>query len=116
MGVALENFDPIGRWRTQVEGKADVKSQGLFRSGETIDGIEGLRQYLAQREDTLLEAFTTKLLGYSLGRSVLPTDRATLQAMQESMRANGMSPRSAIHAALTSPQFRQRRDIEIVTK
>lgn len=116
MGVALENFDPIGRWRTKVEGKADVESQGLFRSGETIDGIDGLRDYLGEQEDTLLEAFATKLLGYSLGRSVLPTDKNTLAAMIEAMRANDMSPRAAIHTALTSPQFLQRRDIDLASQ
>lgn len=110
LGVALENFDPIGRWRTKVEGKAPVSSVGEFRSGQTIDGIDGLRAFLAEREDELLEAFCTKMLGYALGRTVLPTDRPTLEEMISAMRANNLSMRAAIHVALTSPQFLQRRD------
>ncbi len=116
LGVALENFDPIGRWRTRIEDKADVKSQGLFRSGETIDGVAGLRAYLAEREEILIDAFTTKLLGYALGRSVLPTDKPTLDAMKEAMSENNLSVRAALHAALTSPQFLTRRDVELASK
>ncbi|MGF1451524.1 MAG: DUF1592 domain-containing protein [Opitutales bacterium] len=110
LGVALENFDPIGRWREKVEGKAPVSSTGQFRSGETIDGIAGLREYLKSREEQLLEAFATKLLGYSLGRSVLPTDKPVIEQMITAMRSNNLSIRSALHVALTSPQFLNRRD------
>jgi len=116
MGVALENFDPIGRWRTRIEDKADVKSQGLFRSGETIDGVAGLRAYLAEREEILIDAFTTKLLGYALGRSVLPTDKPTLDAMKEAMSENNLSVRAALHAVIISPQFLTRRDVELASE
>lgn len=116
MGVALENFDPIGRWRTKIEGTADVISTGEFRSGEQIEGIAGLKDYLREREDTLIEAFNTKLLGYTLGRSVLPTDKPTLEAMEAAMRSNDLSIRAAIRAALTSPQFLYRRDAELASK
>ena len=113
LGVALENFDPIGRWREKVEDKAPVSSRGEFRSGVTIEGASGLRDFLGAQEDRLVEAFATKLLGYALGRSVLPTDQPTLEAMITSMRANGLTVRSALHSALTSPQFLQRRDPEV---
>ena len=116
MGVALENFDPIGRHRTRIEGKAAVISKGEFRSGESIDGISGLKQFLKSREDGLLEAYATKLLGYSIGRSVLPTDKPTLEAMITEMREANLSPRAAIHTALTSPQFLYRRDAELASK
>lgn len=114
MGVALENFDPIGRWRVKIEDKADVISTGEFRSGEKIEGVQGLRNFLRQREDTLVEAFATKLLGYSLGRSVLPRMNRRFRRWIAAMRADGLSMRSAIHTALTSPQFLYRRDAELL--
>jgi len=110
IGVALENFDPIGRWRTEVDGKAPVNPLGEFRSGEAIDGITGLREYLKTRQEQLVEAFAVKLLGYSLGRAVLPTDKPAIEEIVATMEANNYSIRSAVHAALTTPQFLNRSD------
>ena len=38
MGFALENFDAVGRWRTEIGGVA-VDARGELASGETFDGI-----------------------------------------------------------------------------
>ncbi|MGF1451463.1 MAG: DUF1592 domain-containing protein [Opitutales bacterium] len=116
LGVALENFDPVGRWREKVEGKAPVNAKGEFRSGQTIDGLAGLRQFLRSQEEQFLEALVTKLLGYSLGRSVLPTDRPTIESMLTAMHSNDLSVRAALKVALTSPQFLNRRDEEVVAE
>jgi len=112
LGVALENFDPIGRWRTTTGGKP-VDSRGAFATGEVIDGLSELRQYMNERQEYFLQNFCAKLLGYTLGRSLLPTDKPVLEAMMTALKQNNYSFRSALEVAIFSPQFRMRRDEEI---
>lgn len=109
LGVALEYFDPIGRWRTKT-GSQDVDALGKYRDGRTIEGFSELRQFMHAEEEQFLETFAKKLLGYSLGRAILPTDKPVIEQMVKDMKASDLTIRSAIHTAVSSPQFMQRRD------
>jgi hypothetical protein len=74
-GFALEGFDAIGRAR-----EADTKT--VLRDGTPIEGLEGLRDYLAgERREDVLRQFCRKLLGYALGRSVQHSDQPLLEEL-----------------------------------
>ena len=63
-GFALEQYDAIGRLRPKA---VDTKTKLV--DGTAVEGIDGLRHYLAtDRLDDVLEQFCRKLLGYALGR------------------------------------------------
>ncbi|MGA0039501.1 MAG: DUF1592 domain-containing protein, partial [Pirellulales bacterium] len=47
-GIALENYDAVGAWRTEVAGKPVDAASTLF-NGETLDGVVGLKQYLGEQ-------------------------------------------------------------------
>jgi hypothetical protein len=47
MGLALENFDAVGSWRTQDEGQR-IDASGVLPDGTAIDGITGLRSSLVR--------------------------------------------------------------------
>src|SRR5690606_32922507 len=81
LGFVLESFDPVGRLRSE-EGLDDT---GEMRDGTLIDGWTGLRDYLTKNADTFTGNFSRKLLGYALGRSVLPSDKALLDQIAESV-------------------------------
>jgi len=110
LGVAFENYDPIGRWREEIAQGAPVTSVGEFASGDKVDGINGLRAYVESRQDVFLETMARKLIGYSLGRGVLPTDRPLIAEVVETLKQNNYSLRSALEVVLNSQQFRMRRD------
>jgi hypothetical protein len=69
LGFALENFDPVGAWRTE-ENEHSIDTTGVMPDGTKIDGVAGLRQALLVRPDAFLHAFTENLLVYALGRGV----------------------------------------------
>ncbi len=109
MGVSLENFDPIGRWRTADRSGDAIVSTDTLHDGTELNGITGLKKYLRDHQDEVFRHFTRKLLGYALGRAVLPGDRALLDRMNTSLAQDGHKFSSLVEAIVTSPQFTKRR-------
>jgi hypothetical protein len=69
LGYALENFDPIGRWRTDDQ-LGPVDASGTFVDGTPMNGVVGLRTVLLQRPDAFRTTITEKLLIYASGKPV----------------------------------------------
>lgn len=46
-GIAFENYDAIGHWRDQVNGKPVDASSKLYNE-QTLDGIAGLKLFLLE--------------------------------------------------------------------
>jgi len=69
IGLALENFDAIGRWRTTDEGVA-IDASAQLVDGTPIDGPATLRKALLNRSDVFVTAMTEKLLMYGMGREI----------------------------------------------
>jgi hypothetical protein len=88
IGFALENFDAIGRWRDEENGRPlDVSS--ALPDGTTVDGVEGVRQLVLRDPDLFVEAMTGKLLMYALGRNVQYYDQPAIRTIaRESARQN----------------------------
>jgi hypothetical protein len=56
MGLAMENFDAVGRWRTIEVGTA-IDPLGITTDGTRIEGISGLRALVKpERRDLMTEA------------------------------------------------------------
>ncbi len=109
LGFALESFDPIGRFRPTDEAGQGIDDTGEMRDGTTFKGMEGLRGYLAKNDGQFIKNFSRKLLGYALGRSVLPSDRELLDKIASSVRANDGRVSAAVSEIVTSRQFMNRR-------
>ena len=69
LGYALENFDPIGRWRTRDQA-GPVDASGTFVDGMPMNGVVQLRSVLLQRPDAFRTTITEQLLAYADGRPV----------------------------------------------
>jgi hypothetical protein len=102
-GFALEQYDAIGRLRADI---VDTRTQLV--DGKAIEGIEGLRAYLAKdRHDDFLQQFCRKLLGYALGRAVQLSDEPLLAELRRRLETNGYRFSVAVEAIVTSRQFRE---------
>lgn len=102
-GFALEQFDTIGRRRPM-----SVDTRTTLPDGTPVDGLDGLRRYLAEtRRDAIVSQFCRKLLGYALGRSVQLSDEPLLDRMQTALAQDGYRVHTAVELIVTSPQFRQ---------
>ncbi len=109
LGVSLENFDPIGRWRTADRSGDAIASTDTTHDGVELNGITGLKKYLRDHQDEVFRHFNRKLLGYALGRAVLPGDRALLERMNAALAREGHQFSALVGAIVTSPQFTNRR-------
>jgi hypothetical protein len=109
LGFALENFDAIGRFREKDEAGLPLDTSGKVKSGATFTGFEGLRDYLKTQETQFTVHFARKLLGYALGRQVLPTDKPLLQSITQSMKSGDGNISTAVLAIVNSRQFLNRR-------
>ncbi len=73
LGYALENFDPLGRWRTHDQA-GPVDTSGAFVDGTSTNGVVELRQVLLQRPDAFRTTITERLLTYASTGSAAPSD------------------------------------------
>jgi len=87
IGLALENFDGIGRWRTIDEGvKIDASAQLV--DGTALDGPASLRKALLDRPDAFVASMTDKLLMYGVGRETKYYDMPTVRAIMRDAAKN----------------------------
>ena len=112
-GIPLESFDAVGLRRSFVNKRVDRKStkvavddQAILPNGNKIDGIEGLKRYLLEHEkERFSRSLVTKLLGYSMGRSVVLEDRLTIEKLMEAFQANDYRLSDLIVAIAQSETF-----------
>ena len=69
LGLALENFDAVGKWRGLDESGVSIDASGSMPDGTTFDGADGLRQALLG-SDRFVMTLTEKLMTYALGRGL----------------------------------------------
>ena len=110
LGFALESFDPIGRFRIADEAGGKIDDTGELKDGTKFQGLDGLRQYLKKNEANFTTQFSRKLLGYALGRQTLPSDKALIAQMQDSLKKNNGKFSAAVLTIINSRQFLNRRN------
>jgi hypothetical protein len=70
LGLALENFNALGMWR-EKERKQPIDSAGKLITGESFDGVRGLKKILRnERRQDFYRCLTEKLMTYALGRGL----------------------------------------------
>jgi len=80
IGLALENFDVVGRYRMKDNG-VPVDSTGQLYDGTTMQGAPGLRSALLKYKAAFLMTFAENLMTYALGRRVEAYDMPALRAI-----------------------------------
>ncbi len=107
-GLAIEQFDPIGRLREQDLGGLPIDASATLSDGTLLIGIDGLKSYLmTHKRDTFVRVFYQRLLGYALGRSVSIPDHALLDEMMRRSDNGTASVTEAIIAIVQSQQFQR---------
>jgi hypothetical protein len=106
IGFALENFDPVGKFRTETNGYP-VNASAMFWDGTEFEGPEGLFQVVTARNDLFVENFAEKLMTYALGRKVeyydMPQVREVVgKAEGDAFRFSALVREIALSAAFTT--------------
>ena len=126
-GVALESFDPVGRFRTNYRiidpEKADLKksdaslryNEGLpvdpayeLIGGQRFNDIRDLKRIYATDEQQIARTLVDRLLVYSTGATTTFADRSSIEAIVEEAKADNFGVRSLLHAVVQSDLFRAR--------
>ena len=108
IGFGLENYDAIGRWRTEDEGKP-INAAGKLPSGIAFEGPAELQMALLSNPDVIVGAFTQKLLTYALGRPVEYYDMPTVREIVAKSADNNYRFSSIIFGIINSTPFNMRR-------
>jgi hypothetical protein len=82
-GLALENFDATGAWRTRDGGTrgAPVDASGQLVDGTAINGVVELRAALLREPETFVRTLTEKLMTYAVGRGLTATDMPAVRTV-----------------------------------
>ena len=109
IGLSVENFDAVGRWRNRDTDDSPVDAAGALPSGVTFTGVGGLRKALLDRPDAFTTTVTEKLLTYGLGRGLDYYDAATVRAIARDARSKDYRFSSLIAGVVKSTPFQMRR-------
>jgi hypothetical protein len=107
IGLGLENFDAVGKWRTREPG-GEIDAHGQLADGRPIDGAAELRTALTADPEQFARVVTGKLLIYALGRGLeaydMPTVRRIVRDAAPDYRFSAL-----IKGIVNSTPFRMRR-------
>ena len=115
-GIALENFDAVGQWRTHemdynrqtgtlVSGKP-IDPLAQFPSGDRFTDLTEFKQLMRHEEERFLLCLSEKILTYALGRTLEFGDEAVKRDLVASMKREGLTLRSLINAIVQHEVFR----------
>ena len=109
IGLALENFDVIGRWReaeTTAPGKTEpVAIHGALPGGERFTDFQQFQTMLMKHQDRLARNMIESLLVYALGRDIEFTDQPHIDKIMAQLQPTGFRLKDMIHAIAESPFF-----------
>ena len=105
LGFSLENFDALGKWRTESDG-APIDPSATLPDGTRFDGVAGLRQSIASHPEDFVRTFTEKLLAYAIGRGIEPTDYPAVRKISRDAVSQDYRWSAIIRGIVNSPAFR----------
>jgi hypothetical protein len=108
LGLALENFDAIGRWR-EKDGKLPINASATLADGRTVAGPDGLVSILKTDRDAFANCLTEKMLIYALGRGLDRGDRKTVKAIAQRIAREDYRFFSLVLGIVRSEPFRTRK-------
>jgi len=108
VGLSLERFDAIGRWRSE-EGGEPIDPTGSLPDGTEFHGVDGLEKALLDRPELFVGTIAEKLLTYGLGRGVEYYDAPAVRAILREASANDSRISSIILGVVNSKPFQMKR-------
>jgi mono/diheme cytochrome c family protein len=107
VGFALENFDAIGRWRTEELG-IPIDATARLVDGTELNGAVDLRNALLKYSDRFVQTTTEKLMTYALGRGLEYYDMPTVRAIARGAAKNDYRFSSIVLGIVESAAFQMR--------
>jgi hypothetical protein len=83
IGLAMENFDAVGRFRERDGGSLGVPidASGELTDGTKVDGVVSLRRALLRQPELFAGTVVEKMMTYAVGRGVAAGDMPSVRAI-----------------------------------
>jgi mono/diheme cytochrome c family protein len=107
IGLSLENFDAVGRWRTS-DGGAKIDPTDTLYNGEKVDGPVALRQVILKHPEQFVRTMTENLMTYALGRGVEYYDMPIIRSILKDAARNNYRFSSVVLGIVKSSPFQMR--------
>lgn len=114
LGMAFDNYDAIGRWRTTevvtdgAGANPAVDASGVLADGRSFAGPAEFKKLLAADLDRFAVAFADKLATYALRRPAGYGDRPAVLAIAARAKPGGSKLQDLIESLVLSDLFRTR--------
>jgi hypothetical protein len=112
VGFALENFDPVGQWRTTDVDGAPLDTGGVLADGSKVNGPVALRNVILSRPEAFATTLTERIMTYALGRGVEPSDMAVIRRIVKKSALRDYALQSIISGIVESAPFQMRTRLE----
>lgn len=106
LGLAMENYDAIGGWRTSYPGKEKIDPNAVMPDGTALSGVHSIKQHLLKNRETFTRCLATKLLEYGAGRKLSVGDQRVVDGLVEREPEAGYRFQDLIEEAVLSEVFR----------
>jgi hypothetical protein len=109
LGLALENFNALGRWRDKERGRP-IDASGQLLTGETFTNVRELKRILVnQRRLDFYRCLTEKMLTYALGRGLEYYDVQAVDEIVARLEQSHGRPSVLLQGVIESAPFQKRR-------
>ena len=107
LGLAMENFDAIGRW-VDLSKKKQKQLAGTMPDGTKFTDFVSMKQELLKNQDKMVESMIEGLIKYGLGREQEFSDQDFIEELLLEAKKNDYRFKPLLKAFLTSKQFTQK--------
>jgi hypothetical protein len=107
IGLGLENYDGIGKWRT-IEASVPVDASGEIEPGGAFNGALELSALL-KADPRVPRAVVKYVASYALGRELGAADQCLVDSLTQGFQADGRRMPALVQRVATADAVRQRR-------
>ena len=111
IGMALENFDPVGLWRRR-DGGSTIDPAGQMYDGAALNGPVSVRDAVLNHSEAFTINFAGQLLEYGLGRLVDYNDMPVVRAIAQDAAKKNNRFSAFVLGVIKSPSFQMSRNID----
>ena len=107
MGLALENFDAVGQYRTtdKQAGNSPIDASSVLPNGMPLNGPAELREYLGSNPARFAQSFTEKLMMYAVNREMQNFDMPQVRAIVRNAAKDNYTLSSIVQGVVHSDAF-----------
>lgn len=111
LGLALENFNAMGMWRSE-EFNEPIDVAGILVTGESFTSVKDLKKVLVKNHaEDFYRTIVEKLLTYSIGRGLDYYDVETVDQIVARVKKSGGKPSALLAGIIESAPFQKTRSI-----